>query len=154
MMKRLNPSSKGVYVLLLSKECSGRIRFGRNSESDFPAGWYGYVGSAMGGLAGRLRHHCGISNRPHWHIDRLRPYVTIAGIVCGITEKRIECDISCDLIQTLTPVSGFGSTDCGCHSHLYYHIKRKKIEEAVLSAFKNKGTQVFTVQCCDIVSYV
>ena len=151
MMKRLGQSAKGVYVLLMRKNDNSTIRFGRNSSCDFPAGWYGYAGSAMGGLAGRLRHHCGISSRPHWHIDRLRHHVTLTGIVCGITDSRIECEISHNLSRILDPVEGFGASDCGCRSHLFYHITKKIVEDAVFGAFEDTGTSAFMIQCRDII---
>ena len=152
-MKRFRPSDKGVYVLIMSKKDNSTVRFGCKRSYDFPAGWYGYAGSAMGGLAGRLRHHCRISSRPHWHIDRLRPHVTLTGIVCAITESRIECNISRNMSEILNPVDGFGASDCGCRSHLYYHVKREIVEDAVFGAFESTRTHAFMVQCSDIVSH-
>ena len=64
----------GTYALLLRARSGGRIQIGRCGSLAVRPGWYVYVGSAFGpgGLRARLRHHCRLAERPHWHIDYLR----------------------------------------------------------------------------------
>jgi Uri superfamily endonuclease len=102
------------------------IQVGRLGEVAFPAGWYLYVGSALGpgGLLARLeRHvkHLGTDKRAHWHIDYLREQATWAGAWARPSERRLECEWAAMLrhlpdAEIVAP--GFGSSDCRCPAHL------------------------------------
>ena len=89
-------------------------------------GFYIYVGSARGpgGLRARVGHHLQPSKRLHWHIDYLRPNLRLEQIwYCYTTQKEAEHDWARrikDLSAAPAPVVGFGSSDCGCESHLYF----------------------------------
>lgn len=121
------PTTPGIYglILWLSQDCHTRI--GRLGTYDFPAGWYGYWGSAHGpgGIAARVHHHLNLAARPHWHLDFLRPHGHIKAVLFEIGSDRLECPW---VHQVLTfpgaqvLVHGFGSRDCrqGCPAHLIY----------------------------------
>ncbi len=75
----------GTYSLLLYLPRTRLIRVGKLGEFGFANGHYCYVGSAFGpgGLRARLRHHARPAARPHWHIDYLRRYMTLRGVLAG-----------------------------------------------------------------------
>ena len=72
------PARQGTYALLLAVERRRRITIGRLGALAAAAGCYAYIGSAFGpgGLRARLRHHLGVAQRLHWHIDYLRRIAT------------------------------------------------------------------------------
>jgi Uri superfamily endonuclease len=126
------PSYPGAYALGFSLSEPLRLGIGRLGEAFFPAGQYVYLGSACGpgGLQARLgRHLSGNIARPHWHIDYLRPFVTVR-TYCYLVSKpssmphtSLECLWSQALLKlpyASAPVNGFGSSDCrsGCRAHL------------------------------------
>jgi Uri superfamily endonuclease len=83
-----------------------------------------YCGSAFGagGIASRVAHHLSLPNRPHWHLDYLRPVLKPLGCVCAVGE-RLECawaQSAGGSGGSLYPIPGFGAADCrsGCLSHL------------------------------------
>ena len=59
--------SKGTYSLLICLPEEKEIVVGGRKAS-FPAGYYVYVGSAMGGLDQRIRRHLSREKRKRWHI--------------------------------------------------------------------------------------
>ena len=72
------PLRQGTYALLLAVERRRRITVGRLGALAAAAGCYVYIGSAFGpgGRRARLRHHLGVAQRLHWHIDYLRRIAT------------------------------------------------------------------------------
>lgn len=106
-------------------ETAAWIDVGRLGQFLFPAGWYGYSGSARGsgGLRARLARHQRASKRLHWHVD----YVLAHGVLqaawwleCPI---RLECAWAAAVqqlpgVQVIAP--RFGSSDCHCRAHLAY----------------------------------
>ncbi|GAB7016344.1 GIY-YIG nuclease family protein [Methanogenium cariaci] len=117
-------AEKGIYCLIL-KTGGAVLDVGALGEVTFPAGYYVYVGSALGpgGLA-RVQRHIRVyrkttEHRPRWHIDRLlidRRFVFTAA-VCGETTERQECMLA-NRIGGDT-IRGFGCSDCRCSSHLF-----------------------------------
>ena len=98
-------------------------------------GYYLYAGSALGpgGLQARLAHHMRRAPKPHWHIDYLRTVVSLRQIWFCYGRERREHDWADALERELgcaVPYAGFGSSDCGCKSHLFWLGKRP-----VLAAF-------------------
>ena len=113
----------GVYVLLIRLDRDASIEVGRLGSAQLKAGSYAYVGSAMGGLDGRIARHLRTEKRTHWHIDYLLEHATVTRVLEIETAERLECGLSralAALDRSSTPVPGFGSSDCGCHAHLYY----------------------------------
>ncbi|MDJ0720189.1 MAG: GIY-YIG nuclease family protein [Desulfobacterales bacterium] len=87
------------------------------------AGCYAYVGRAFGpgGLAARLAHHLGRPAAPHWHIDYLRARAGVREIWHARTRPADEHQWAQALAAIRgaeMPIHGFGSSDCGCPSHL------------------------------------
>ena len=120
----VKPAS-GAYALLIALDRSSEIAVGRLGRFRFPAGFYLYVGSALGpgGLAGRLARHLRAEKRLHWHVDYLldarRARVVEVWTVNGVTRR--ECDwarAAMRLPQASVIVPRFGASDCRCAAHL------------------------------------
>ncbi|MFO7764873.1 MAG: DUF123 domain-containing protein [Pelovirga sp.] len=99
------------------------MSIGRLGVKNFVRGWYGYCGSAFGpgGLRARLRHHFSPTCRCHWHIDYLKAHARLR-TVCWCADINHEHNLSRYLLEAgaQVPVAGFGSSDCGCISHLVW----------------------------------
>jgi len=92
----------------------------------FPRGYYAYVGSAMGGFKSRLNRHLKSNKKPHWHIDYLLEKASINEIILCETNGRVECTIAQALNGQFDSIPGFGSSDCKCHSHLFFATDKMK----------------------------
>lgn len=118
----------GTYVLVMLLGSPTRVVVGALGALDLEAGYYLYVGSALNGLAGRLRRHLRTGDkRLRWHIDYLRDRATLAEIWWTVSPRRLECEWAAVLRRSAgvsAPVAGFGSSDCRCSSHLFY-LKEK-----------------------------
>ena len=133
------PAGKGSYVLVIALAEDARLQVGRLGVFNFPAGLYLYTGSAMGGLAARIRRHLRPDKKLHWHVDYLtgasatRASATGApatGSAAGsvveawwaLGQARLEC-LWAEAIATLggqVVAPGFGSSDCRCPTHLLW----------------------------------
>ncbi|MEE8442958.1 MAG: GIY-YIG nuclease family protein [Dehalococcoidia bacterium] len=134
------PRFPGVYVLLLGLEKDTPIPVGRLGTSIFPKGWYAYVGSAMGGLSGRIRHHRRQAHpRPHWHIDYLVPHCALSAVLAARTSERLECDLAALLAERFSVIPRFGSSDCRCLGHLLHSEDGELITNAAMAAIKAVG---------------
>ena len=114
---------KGTYALILALDEDTPVSVGKLGAFSFPAGHYLYVGSALGGLFPRLNRHIRGGRKLHWHIDYLRKAARVIEAWYLISCERLECSWSqaaAGMPRAQSPVVGFGSTDCGCHSHLVY----------------------------------
>ena len=112
----------GTYVLLLELTAAERVEIGALGSFEFPAGTYAYAGSAFGsgGLSRVDRHRevaAGERDVRHWHVDYLtgHPETALRAVVLAP-----HADAECAVARALGdgPVSGFGSSDCSCESHL------------------------------------
>ena len=160
LLKGLN-ERKGTYILIFELKSDYRLMVGRLGVFTFPAGWYCYSGSALGpgGLAGRLRHHLKIADRAHWHMDFLRPLGCIREIWYGrapfYDEHRWAENLR-TMAGTLAIAPGFGSSDCGCETHLvrfdaYPSIARFRRRQPVGSGIRRPP--VYRMAVDDILSY-
>ena len=114
---------KGTYAIVLALDTETTITAGKLTTFSFPAGYYIYVGSALGGLFSRIKRHIQASKKPHWHIDYLRKEAKIAEVWYMVSAERLECtwyQAAAEMPQAEALVAGFGSSDCGCYSHLVY----------------------------------
>ncbi len=121
------PRQPGTYALIyyLDREC--RIRVGKLGTYTFPAGFYVYIGSALGpgGLAGRIYRHIGRSNSKglqHWHIDYLAAEASLLEIWAYSNPARREhtwAETIYGMDGVLIPVPRFGASDCQCPAHLF-----------------------------------
>ncbi len=120
------PTSKGNYLLIFEITQPNFVDIGSLGRQAFPMGLYVYAGSALGpgGLQARIRHHVRPSLKPHWHMDYLKPYITWQAVGWKITNQRLECDWSQQLLLAgaTAPVPRFGASDCQnrCPAHLLH----------------------------------
>jgi len=113
---------RGVYLVLLELRRESFIETGGLGLIRFRAGSYLYAGSAKRNLSHRLSRHMRRGKKKlHWHIDYLREAADRVRAFPIYTSEDLECRLAAD-IRALggVPVPGFGSSDCGCPSHLYY----------------------------------
>jgi Uri superfamily endonuclease len=113
---------KGSYCLLIRCRKKQLIEIGKLGRIGFREGFYLYVGSALGGIEKRVLRHLGHRNKNFWHIDYFlsNPFVSIDYVYCIVVDRKVECDIAKIMNTIVTPVSGFGSSDCRCKSHLFF----------------------------------
>jgi len=116
-------AGKGSYLLLFHCPQAVAVTAGKLGELTLQPGYYLYCGSAFGpgGVKARTDHHRRISQRPHWHIDYLRPHLQLLEIWYTLDAQPREHDWSAQLSElrgTSLPFPGFGSSDCQCPSHL------------------------------------
>ena len=123
---QMHRGAGGTYVLALWLDRFQRLSIGRLGDIGFPAGWYLYVGSALGpgGLKSRLmrhRRHLGKDKRAHWHVDYLREHAIWGGVWGSASELKLECSWA-DALRGLPGAEivapGFGASDCRCSAHL------------------------------------
>lgn len=115
----------GTYLLALSLPERAEITIGRLGCFAFQSGWYAYTGSALGpgGLEARLARHSRKNKRTHWHIDYLLECATLKHAWQVECMERLECAWAtaiCQLPGVQMPITGFGSSDCRCPTHLFY----------------------------------
>jgi len=134
-------SDPGVYCLLLRLGKGRDLKIGRR-ERTFPAGYYLYVGSAMGGMNARIQRHLSRDKKKRWHIDFLADAAKVHRVFRFPTGSRtVECRLARRLAanKDATGIDGFGSSDCRCKTHLFHFgakplfspfdlLRRKNIE--------------------------
>ncbi|PLX68594.1 MAG: DUF123 domain-containing protein [Denitrovibrio sp.] len=124
---KLLPPEKGVYVLFLRCTRERIIRVGSIGELRTKAGIYAYVGSAYGGggIKSRLGRHLKTAKKCRWHIDYIRRFMSFHSAWYTLESADIEHKIAEEFIRmdTEIPMKGFGSSDCKCHSHLFFMEK-------------------------------
>lgn len=121
---------KGAYILTIYLGKSINLEIGALGNIYFARGVYFYVGSAMGvsgplTLENRVKRHVSPSHnkKNRWHID----YFLEDSNSCIVKIYLIPSlqKLECILAQEMTKISDgyiedFGSSDCGCKSHLVY----------------------------------
>ena len=124
------PSSPGTYLLLMRLAAGSELVIGALGRHALPAGYYLYVGSALGGLRGRLRRHLRLEKRIRWHVDYLLQAASLEAILYCCSERRLECRWA----QALARLPGlmpsemaFGASDCDCHTHLFGSQSRPEV---------------------------
>lgn len=128
---------KGSYVLLIDLPEGQKIVVGSLKMIDFAGGCYAYVGSAMGGVKSRLERHLRRNKKLHWHIDYLLQKASVNSVIICQSEDRMECTIARALSRKFDTIPGFGSSDCKCHSHLFY--SPVKMEPEILEILESLG---------------
>jgi len=113
------------YALILSCTSNAQIQVGRLGIMQLQRGYYVYLGSALGpgGLRARIAHHQKRSTRPHWHIDYLRVHTRLHSVWLRYDGRRHEHEWARAMQKvkdSTIPFRGFGASDCGCPSHLYF----------------------------------
>jgi Uri superfamily endonuclease len=130
---------KGIYCLVF-KTPGCTIRVGALGTLLFRAGWYIYVGSALGsGGLHRVERHLSLARlhdkRPTWNVDYLliSPEFSLVYAVCAVSTDRLECLLAGTLNRS--GMMGFGCSDCSCSSHLFY--RGEDPTDEILTAFKS-----------------
>ena len=133
--------TKGIYCLTIKLVKKHNIRVGCLGNFGFPRGFYVYVGSAQNNLEDRINRHLRRDKKMHWHIDYLLHYGQVICVHTYAAEKNAECILSQKIGNIKNAeilVSGFGSSDCSCASHLYFfqdnpdfRISKLKIAETL-----------------------
>lgn len=125
------PSQPGTYVLLMHLATAQILHVGALGPCLFEAGYYLYVGSAMGGLRQRVSRHARAAKRLHWHIDYLLAEAFLCEVWYHVGCERLECAWA----QALTRVpqlgaygAPLGASDCACRTHLFYARERPRAE--------------------------
>ncbi len=125
MHSKSTDEKKGTYIIILHLPEEKQIEVGRLGKFRFTKGYYAYVGSALGtdGLQQRLSHHIQPAENPHWHIDYLRAHSRLVEIWFTKSFEKLE-HIWAKILTKMPGgnffLTGFGSSDCKCISHLYY----------------------------------
>ncbi|MEW6664663.1 MAG: DNA/RNA nuclease SfsA [Thermodesulfobacteriota bacterium] len=110
----------GAYLLVLELRRKRVIETGGLGKVAFEKGLYVYVGSAKKGLSARLQRHRRLRKKPFWHVDYLRAETKIHGVFPIRTKDDLECTLAGELRRMCEwEIPGFGSSDCGCPSHLF-----------------------------------
>jgi len=126
-----------VYVLVIWITEDTRISVGALGSMDFAKGLYAYVGSAQSSLEKRIERHFRKSKRKFWHIDYLLDdeCVKIIKVFHKEVGKTEECKIARKFSQKSFPITGFGSSDCKCASHLFWLRSYQILEELICKTF-------------------
>jgi Uri superfamily endonuclease len=133
----------GTYILVCQARQAGFVPAGGLGRLSVPQGYFLYVGSALGpgGLRARLAHHMRPVLKPHWHIDYLRTVAHLRQIWFCYGQERREHDWAGVLHQlrgASIPFPGFGSSDCGCASHLFF-FEKCPTQSAFAAALREAG---------------
>jgi Uri superfamily endonuclease len=123
------PAAKGSYALLLRLAETAVIQVGRLGRFDLAAGYYLYLGSALGpgGLRARLRRHLTADKSPFWHIDYLRQQAAVDALWYAADGRNWEhhwAAAALALPGATVAVSRFGASDCRCPTHLLFWRER------------------------------
>ena len=133
---RLGP---GVYGVVFEIDRQVSVATGKLGQLVYPAGGYLYIGSAMGGISGRVRRYLDTPKRTFWHIDYLLPRGRAVAIVAGESDRRVECDLARDIGRQFTVVKRFGSSDCQCAGHLFHGGAARPLTDALVAALRAVG---------------
>ena len=115
-------TSPGTYALLLAVHAPVELQIGALGIIKFESPFCMYFGSALGpgGVKARIKHHLQPVHRTHWHVDYLRQEADVQAVWYCNDPARLECVWANAALQHrgVSPVPQFGSSDCGCYSHL------------------------------------
>ena len=132
-------SSPGAYVLVVHLSAPAAIGVGSLGQISLEEGHYLYCGSAQAGLMPRLARHMRPDKKKHWHID----FLTCAGSALGALVLEGGKDTECRLADAVSDIPGvepvgrgFGSSDCGCPTHLF-HVRNDVPLSAVLDVLRS-----------------
>lgn len=148
-MSRIKKSAGGAYILVFKLNRERVLQIGKLGKFLFPAGFYTYTGSALGGVQERVQRHLRRRKCLHWHIDYLLPFAEIIAVQVRFSTRKIECDISNVLIRkggAKIIVKKFGSSDCQCAAHLLFWEKENPLPKLRHLLKLNKATQPFYSQ--------
>ena len=146
----MQPAHKpGTYALVLRSQENQSLQIGRLGKLDLQNGFYLYVGSAFGpgGVQRRISRHKKVHKPTHWHIDCLRKITEIREVWFSYDPNRREhqwADILRGIRGVSMPLSGFGSSDCKCLTHLFY-VKRRPSVSLFRKKIRNRFEDHITI---------
>lgn len=143
----------GTYVLLLGLSELRFIGIGAFGPIPFLPGHYAYVGSALSGFKARIGHHLKRKKALRWHIDYLTASAEIEGAVL-IPGAKAECLLAQRLFGPFPSVSGFGSGDCRCPSHLFFHPFLEDLKAFLLELSGREGLHALFLSGGSLVNYI
>lgn len=117
------PAAPGSYVLVLRAPAAFDAVVGGLGSVHLAAGHYLYVGSALGGLRGRVGRHLRAEKRPRWHVDYVAGRAPIVEVWYTLGTERQECALAARLAEVAgtAPVEApIGASDCACRTHLLF----------------------------------
>lgn len=130
-------SQPGCYSLIISLKRKKTVRVGKLGVALFHKGTYVYTGSAMGGLAARLKRHLTRKKKIRWHIDHLLklPEAGVDKVIVYPPAANQECRQNqriAALPGAIVVLQRFGATDCrsGCASHLLFFAEDSRSQLA------------------------
>ena len=123
------PVGPGTYAVVMRLDANKRVLVGALGEIRLCAGYCVYIGSALGGLRGRLKRYIAGPRRLYWHVDYLLQAASLVELWYAEGTLRAECDWAQALARSgLRPAAArFGSSDCRCLTHLYYSPGRPNV---------------------------
>lgn len=135
---------KGTYIVILKNQHHQTFDVGKAGSISIIPGYYAYIGSAMGpgGIDARLTHHRKVSQKPHWHIDYLRAKTSFKEAWSLESNDKKECEWAgffANSVEAEVPMTGFGSSDCGCNTHLFY-FQSYAVLKNLLARLQEKNT--------------
>lgn len=144
---------KGIYTLLLKLSENTKINVGSLGSIGFQPGHYAYTGSALGsGGFKRVERHMGVAAKANltrrWHLDYLIPEAEVTCIILTQTQEDLECLIASEIGRKAESIVGFGSTDCGCRSHLHYYPDLDGLKIIAIRAHKKYAGNPTKVSIC------
>ena len=130
---------RGVYLLYLRVLRPLTIRVGALGRLRLTPGLYVYVGSAQRGVESRVKRHAVKRKRLRWHIDYLTRSKWVEVLEASVypLPRKYECLIAGQVNAMGKAVPGFGSTDCGCFSHLFsIKVGAEKVNDVISEIFQ------------------
>lgn len=131
-----NYPAGGVYILKIKLEEEKEIKIGALGLQTFRPGYYFYAGTAQKNFEARIKRHYSQSKNFHWHIDYFLDQANLKKDFSFKLPAVGECFLAHVLIKAggLTPIEGFGASDCKCGSHLIYFsfAQGKKVIENLM----------------------
>jgi len=112
---------RGAYLVIFRLPKKKIIRVGSLGDLSLAGGYYTYVGSARRGLSARIERHRRLRKKTFWHIDDLRAQADFHAALPVRSADDLECKMA-SAMSSLSEgsVPGFGCSDCGCPSHLFW----------------------------------
>ena len=136
----------GTYGLLIEIARNLTIPTGRLGAQEYTRGWYVYIGSAMRGISGRLKHHLRRRKQAHWHVDHLLAHGGLEAVVAAETGERVECALASRLAERFAITPRFGSSDCRCPGHLFRSRTRASLLDATVDAARSLGCSTRVIE--------
>jgi sugar fermentation stimulation protein A len=116
---RQETKDRGSYIVVLKAVRDRLLFIDGIGKVRIRKGYYCYVGSAEKDLSRRIERHKRLQKNCFWHIDYLRAAADFHAALPVRASDALECAIAGELRKIAGwQVPGFGSSVCGCSSHL------------------------------------